>query len=341
MLFRSIDIYCATPDDAGTTTKAVIEQDLLSNFYGRTVALKYNKEDAEEKYPSFAHENMTVKFVFSAENNKRIVKGNDGKNYELFVNADGTQIHALEVLEGDFTAIASDENVIATLSENETDDNATIIAENIKISYQSNDVAKAVLNWAARDTDEMLYATIDMKYYNGCDQYVPVTDGTFNAKFIRPVNISGNEGKYFEDGNNEGKSVLNLGDLVVLKDWRLDASSGLNEFSKHLNYYKYYNVTAIKLAEDKDILTNLNNSETFVPIEEVFGKTGAETLLTFDSKSQTYENVPTEVPNFGTVTYNNKDVKVHSSFYLRIPIEVVYVWGSVIEEIDVEVKPTL
>ena len=345
----AIDIYCATPDDAGTTTKAVIEQDLLSNFYGRTVALKYNKEDAEEKYPSFAHENMTVKFVFSAENNKRIVKGNDGKNYELFVNADGTQIHALEVLEGDFTAIASDENVIATLSENETDDNGTAtetsddvtIAENIKISYQSNDVAKAVLNWAARDTDEMLYATIDMKYYNGCDQYVPVTDGTFNAKFIRPVNISGNEGKYFEDGNNEGKSVLNLGDLVVLKDWRLDASSGLNEFSKHLNYYKYYNVTAIKLAEDKDILTNLNNSETFVPIEEVFGKTGAETLLTFDSKPQTYENVPTEVPNFGTVTYNNKDVKVHSSFYLRIPIEVVYVWGSVIEEIDVEVKPTL
>ena len=69
-----------------------------------------------------------------------------------------------------------------------------------------------------------------------------------------------------------------------MKDWRLDASSGLNEFSKHLNYYKYYNVTAIKLAEDKDILTNLNNSETFVPIEEVFGKTGAETLLTFDSK---------------------------------------------------------
>ena len=345
----AIDIYCATPDDAGTTTKAVIEQDLLSNFYGRTVALKYNKEDAEEKYPSFAHENMTVKFVFSAENNKRIVKGNDGKNYELFVNADGTQIHALEVLEGDFTVIASDENVIATLSENETDDNGTAtetsddvtIAENIKISYQSNDVAKAVLNWAARDTDEMLYATIDMKYYNGCDQYVPVTDGTFNAKFIRPVNISGNEGKYFEDGNNEGKSVLNLGDLVVLKDWRLDASSGLNEFSEHLNYYKYYNVTAIKLAEDKDILTNLNNSETFVPIEEVFGKTGAETLLTFDPKLQTYENVPTEVPNFGTVTYNNKDVKVHSSFYLRIPIEVVYVWGSVIEEIDVEVKPTL
>ena len=54
-----------------------------------------------------------------------------------------------------------------------------------------------------------------------------------------------------------------------------------------------------------------------------------------------YFTLPTEVPNFGTVTYNNKDVKVHSSFYLRIPIEVVYVWGSVIEEIDVEVKPTL
>lgn len=48
----AIDIYCATPDDAGTTSKAVIEQDLLSNFYGRTVALVYNKEDAEEKYPS-------------------------------------------------------------------------------------------------------------------------------------------------------------------------------------------------------------------------------------------------------------------------------------------------
>lgn len=52
----------------------------------------------KEKYPSFAHENMTVKFVFSAENNGRVVKGNDGKNYKLFVSADGTQIHALEVL---------------------------------------------------------------------------------------------------------------------------------------------------------------------------------------------------------------------------------------------------
>lgn len=41
---------------------------------------------------------MTVKFVFSAENNGRVVKGNDGKNYKLFVSADGTQIHALEVL---------------------------------------------------------------------------------------------------------------------------------------------------------------------------------------------------------------------------------------------------
>ena len=47
---------------------------------------------------------------------------------------------------------------------------------------------------------------------------------------------------------------------------RQDVSNGLNEFSTHLNYYKYYNVTAIKLAEDKDILTNLNNSETFVPV---------------------------------------------------------------------------
>ena len=335
----AIDIYCVTPDNAGTTTNALIEQDLLSNFYGRTVNLQYTKEDkyVADNYPSFVHANMTAKFVFSSANNDRLVNGNDGNVYSLKV-VDGTKIHALLTKDGKVLTgeTANTNNLVAQL--NETDK----VAENYKVVYQKNDVAKAVLNYDKRDGADMFYATIDLQYYNGCDQYVTVTDGAFNAKFIRPVNVERNEGKFFNDGNNQGASVLNLGDLVVLKDWRLDGNDGLNEFAKHLNYYKYYNVKAIKLHGDaKNIQTDLNHAGKFESIEKAFGTNGAATLLTFDEKTQTYTDVPTDVPNFGTVTYTNKEVKVNEPFYLRIPIEVVYEWGTVIENIDVLVKVTL
>ena len=333
----AIDIYCVTPDNEGTTTKALIEQDLLSNFYGRTVNLQYTKDDKyiADNYPSFVHANMTAEFVFSALNDNRLVNGNDGNVYSLKV-VNGTKIHALLTKDGKVltSEIANAKNLVAELSGSDK------VAENYKVVYQKNDVAKAVLNYDKRDGADMFYATIDLQYYNGCDQYVTVTDGAFNAKFIRPVNVKGNEGKYFNDGNNQGASVLKLGELVVLKDWRLD--NDLNDFAKHLNYYKYYNVKAIKLHGDaKNIQTDLNHAGKFESIEKAFGSVGAATLLTFDAKEQTYSVVPTVAPDFGTVTYLNKEVKVNEPFYLRIPIEVVYEWGTVIENIDVEVKVTL
>ena len=337
----AIDIYCVTPDNAGTTANALIAQDLLSNFYGRTVNLQYTKADeyVAGNYPSFVHSNMTAKFVFSTSNEGRLVNGNDGNVYSLKVVA-GTKIHALLTKDGKVIAseTAKDANLVAELSGTEDG-----VAENYKVVYQKNGVAKAVLNYDKRDGADMFYATIDLQYYNGCDQYVTVTDGAFNAKFIRPVNVERNEGKFFNDGNNQGASVLKLGELVVLKDWRLDSSNdGLNEFAKHLNYYKYYNVKAIQLHGDtKNIQTDLNHAGKFESIEKAFGSKGAATLLEFAPKSQTYTSVPTVVPDFGTVTYTNKEVKVNAPFYLRIPIEVVYEWGTVIENIDVEVKVTL
>ena len=116
---------------------------------------------------------------------------------------------------------------------------------------------------------------------------VTVTDGAFNTEFIRPVNVERNEGKFFNDGNNQGASALSLGDLVVLKDSRLDGNDDLNEFAKHLNYYKYYNVEAIKLHGDaKNIQTDLNHAGKLGSIEKAFDTNGAATLLTFDKKNK-------------------------------------------------------
>lgn len=46
-----------------------------------------------------------------------------------------------------------------------------------------------------------------------------MTDGKFNADFLRPINVHANEGQFFVDATDDGYTV-NVLDLVYLTDWR-------------------------------------------------------------------------------------------------------------------------
>lgn len=326
---NKIDIYCDTP--FGT---AAIKQDLLSNFEGHDVAFTYSSEFNAQNYPSFAESNMSYKFRFATDNTTRTVKATDvdGNTYNLFLNDDQTELHAEPTTVANPTL--SSTNLVASLSGD----------LNEKITYANTEVAKALLNRVGRnDEANAFFATLEVVYENGCGMEVPVTNGKFDAYFIRPVNATANNEKSFKDGGNEGTYTLKLGELVDFTDWRNE--SPLNSFAKNLNYYKYYGVTKIEIDNTKEIKTNLNrDANTFVDIETIFGEDGAKTLLTTEdpAPSVTYDsNDVTEIPNFGTITYKNKDVEVKETFKLQIPLVITYKWGTIKETITVEVSKTL
>ena len=88
-------------------------------------------------------------------------------------------------------------------------------------------------------------------------------------------------------------------------------------------------------------MRQLNRDEnTFVDIKTIFGEEGAKTLLTFDSKDNVAPDGKT-LPDYGTVTYKNKDVQVQKEFKLQIPLVITYKWGTIKQTITVDVTKTL
>lgn len=319
---NNLDIYCNTPGDAAG---AQIDQDLNTNFMGGKVAFDYNNFDAV-KYPSFAKENMSYKFIFSAQNLDRTVSGVDGKLYQLYLSDDKANLYA--ELSSVAVPVKDALHLVASLSGDNNND----------ITYAKTAIAKNLLNIAKRGAANAFFAVMNIRYANGCDQTVEVANGEFNARFLRPVNVVSNPAKQFEDGNNEGACVLNLNELISFTDWRDDVN--LNSFTKNLSYYKFYNVTKIALDVNKNVMTDLGKTDgSFVTIEEVFGAEGARTLLTFNSLTAAPDG--TTLPNYGTVTYKNKDAVVKKEFKLQIPLVITYAWGDIKETVTVVVTKTL
>ena len=322
---NSINIYCETPGSATTN----IAQDMLTNFEGHKIEFTYNNYDAD-KYPSYAATNMDYKFLFSKDNlpaTRGYVKDADNKEYQLYINEAGNKLYAIE--KGSLPVI-NNKYLVASLSGDNNKD----------ITYANTTYSKALLNVAPRGAANAFYAIVEISYFNGCDMEVPVNDNKFNANFIRPVNATANPDQKFEDGNNEGVCTLKLGELVNFTDWRNE--SPLNSFASNLGYYRFYGVTKIALDGSREVQTNLNRGENeFVDIDVIFGAAGASTLLDFNSKTVSYSADPTAIPDFGTVTYQNKNVEVNKAFKLRIPLVITYTWGTIKETIDVEVSTTL
>lgn len=324
-------IYCETPSTTATNSTQIVG-DLNELFDGGEVAFTYSSEFDKDMYPSFVSANMNYHFVFSAENLKAtrgVVTGVDGTKYQLALNDAKTELHAVDhaivtVTAADLTAA----NLVATLAGTNNKD----------VKYANTDVAKNLLNIAKRDAGSF-YAIMDIEYFNGCDQFVTVTNGKFNLLFIRPVNVSSDSSKYFTDGLNEGDSAntLNLADLVIFKDWRYDSTDELNSFAKHLNYYKYYGVTKIDCPDLMKVQTNWGNKGKRT-LEAAFGTEQAKKILSINPKVATPDG--TTLPDYGTISYIKTSKAEISSYELYIPLTITYTWGTIVEEITVTVQST-
>lgn len=274
--------------------------DMDNVFVSNKPAFQLNNTASED----FALTNITYKYIFASKNEGVEALGNDGVTYTLHVASE--------------TLLQAAEKGTVAYSDVAKIDQATG-----EISYQETAIAKAILNTYSH-SETPFSAVVDVILTNKCNMNLPMTDGEFDAAFLRPVNVFPNEGKYFVDGTDAG-STVNMLDLVYLTDWR-DYF-----FTKQANYdgstyYNYYGVTSIAI-DKANITCNLNGGNI-----ETQKLSAVTTLIDID---QTGANAHP----YGTITYKNNTNNIQA-FKVKIPVIVTYKWGTVKTAVYMDVKKT-
>ena len=261
------------------------KNDILATFVGNKVSLDVNGSN------SFDNSNLTYEFKFVIKDNA-VQNGQSGTKYNLTVDNNGTELYA------DIVDVADSRQLVATLSTTSSD------VDNNFIVYQENDYAKDLLNNANhKDMTNSFTATIGLFAVNGCGFALPITDYTFDVKYLRPLEATGNNSKTFTDAV-DGGNQLKLEELVNFSDWR--------DMWDAVTYNTYYGIASID-PDFTNVTTNLNGAN----IEK-------DLLSDITSKIKlTKVNGGT----YGAIKYENNG-QVTSSFKIRVPLVVTYKWGK-------------
>lgn len=291
----------------------------------------------------------TAKVVFATPD-VTSVKGSDGNTYTLSVSGETTSPSEFRATRGGVT------KVIATM--------VTEGADQGIVTFQNNDYAKAVLNYAGRKQQgagQTLTAKVKV-IVNTCApaNTVKVNNNTFNVKFIRPVNA--------ENGSVAFVDAVDGGDVkaitMAFTDWR-----GLWSTNPY-NYFTYYGVAALtvpntglaadgigfKIDATKVTTTLGTNSKLGDEVDGILTTQNGTTL-----SSQTSNLVLTYYPpvtvgtaqngrmihgksvndkGYGVIVYENNGTPV-DNFEVRIPMTVTYDWGEFVTYINATVSKTI
>ena len=307
---NSIEIDAKEPIANNKATLA--DFDFYSVFMGNKIVTT-----VDSKFTDFQPTQLNdPKFVFAEENGVVTAKQKitiDGVDYYVYRNDAGDKLMGAKG-----TGVAEEVAVIV----------------GSKVTYNKTAVAKALLNKSAYNENPFT-ATIEVVITNkGCNTKLPLTNGKFDAKFLRPVNIMAGPVSTIQDAETGGAKVA-LNQLISLTDWRgHDFEMGTN------NFYTYYGISAFAIATD-NIKTNMGQTDPnkFVLWSEVAPL--YPNVVTYAAGTDTSNNLTAiENGDFGMVTYDNKGVTVKTSFKLQIPVTVSYPYGDVTKVITVTVLPT-
>ena len=252
----------------------------------------------------YAASKLTLDLQFAKANDGKEFKGVSGNTYVLSVAEDGKSLEANIKGKTDKQAVVKIEG---------EDVNAQ------KAVYQDTEFAKDLLNYKKHNEldDNTLTAIVGIYAKNECHE-LPLTNNTFNVRFLRPLNIT-NTSAEVEDAGTEAQ-VIDLMKLLTFTDWRDAWQDG---------YDKFYGIKGVKVAgvndgqkisTNVDVLTDQNGNTQMVPLQSVNG------AIDF-------------VYNDGKLTYKNYNTTT-ADFKVQIPVVVTYDWGEVPQTITVNVKRT-
>lgn len=252
----------------------------------------------------YAASKLTLDLQFAKANDGKEFKGVSGKTYVLSVAADG------KTLEAKIKGQTAKQAVVTIEGENVNDQKAV---------YQDTEYAKDLLNYKKHNEldENTLTAIVGIYARNKCNE-LPLTNNTFNVRFLRPLNIT-NTSAEVEDAGTEAQ-VIDLMKLLTFTDWRDAWQDGYKDF---------YGIKGVKVAgvnnnekisQNADVLTDQNGNTKMVPLQSVNG------AIDF-------------VYNDGKLTYKNYNTTT-ADFKVQIPVVVTYDWGEVPQTITVNVKRT-
>lgn len=265
---------------------------ILTNLVDKTAGKEYEASK------------LKLDLQFAKTNEGKEFKGVSGKTYVLSVVANGKTLEAY---------IKGTHATQAVVKIEGRDVNAQ------KAVYQETEFAKDLLNYKKHNEldENTLTAIVGIYAKNACHE-LPLTNNTFNVRFLRPLNIT-NTSAEVEDAGTEAQ-VIELMKLLTFTDWRDAWQKG---------YDKFYGIKGVKVAgvangqkisQNADVLTDQNGNTTMVPLQSVNG------AIDF-------------VYSYGKLTYKNYNTTT-ADFKVQIPVVVTYDWGEVPQTIIVNVKRT-
>ena len=205
------------------------------------------------------------------------------------------------------------------------------------VTLSQTDTAKKLLNKVGHnDLKNTLTAVVAVKATICGNIDVPVSNNTFNVKFLRPVNIISATTEPFKDGVTGGETK----DIkMVFTDWR-DHNFTDATVTKGNDYFKYYGIKGIKVVT-ADATTDLNGNwnDKLNTLTKNIKFTWTPASANQDS-NQEYKEGQIVEGDYGKLTYVNNGNTV-GTFHVHIPVFVTYDWGTLKAEIEVTIEGTV
>lgn len=207
---------------------------------------------------------------------------------------------------------------------------------NTKIVYETNSVAKAVLNeLSAQENGFYAYVNICAQT---CNTVIPVSNGLFRAYFQRPLNVDDNDGVEFQDAEGGNASSVDVYSMLSFSDWRQVKFTDNNGW-----LFGYYGVKSVTLQKD-DIRTNLTGEMknlSDVSNAVIVRQTGNSTISINTITAANSENILNKVAAcMGQVEITNIQANVRD-YQIELPFAVEYDWGTLYVTVTATVKGTL
>lgn len=261
--------------------------------------------------------------------------------FDFVVNEDGDKLYLEEIDE-------AGDNLIASI-------NGTTL------SYATTDAAKEVLNafpHNATARGEMVWADIHVNVtYGNCD--IDAGSADFHVRFLRPLNVKFAAQDIKEESQVNGANLYIKNFLDSIVDWNnqkvvdYDAKGVLQEnyIKEKVNMYYYYGFQFMIID-----LENATRNNVYVGDPEFYNmkKVTPKAKLTFGfadkdnyfTPSVSFSYGKTKIPisslsmlDGRVINYKNDSANVEE-FTIKIPVQVIYYWGTIEEEIVVNVKKT-
>lgn len=358
-----------TPSDIKTEPVAgITDNDKVANVW---YAADANAEGFSDLHAHVNQEVGTPKFNFGVDNGtfrlgansakvldvvKASLKANGYAKNNALVNSTATKVEFLFAVTGNPGSYKPAYNTTAGSAKGEKAYNltvndarnkvyangeciATLTTTDGTITYEDNDVAKDILNYAGSfdlAKGETLTLQVEM-VAKTCAPASSITlnNNKVNVKFVRPLNLDNSTTVKITDSHDQiqkvalGKNKDNPNLEIKFFDWRNYDNEEVYQYSGNkYNIYALYNITSIQQNTNSKVTTNYTGEWAEVD-EDLFEFSYSGIIAS-----------PVTSKNQGTITYEKKTSLTVRNFEAKIPVIVSYHWGNIYTYITVEVSAT-